>query len=112
MTGAITSLANWATESRRSCCSGDSWKVTIGTPSHSPLQPGCGGGSLTALTTRHESENMASLSCPDCGVKIQPEDLICFRCGANLPHTPYPDDDVPTPTVSQQYLQPGPGRAP
>ena len=55
---------------------------------------------------------MAILTCPDCGVKVQPEDLICFRCGANLPHTPYPDDDVPTPTVSQQYLQPGPGRAP
>ena len=33
---------------------------------------------------------MASLSCPDCGVKVQPEDLICFRCGANLPHRPDP----------------------
>jgi hypothetical protein len=55
---------------------------------------------------------LAILTCPDCGVKVQPEDLICFRCGANLPHTPYPDDDVPTPTVSQQYLQPSPGRAP
>jgi hypothetical protein len=55
---------------------------------------------------------LAILTCPDCGVKVQPEDLICFRCGANLPHTPYPDDDVPTPTVSQQYLRPGEGRAP
>jgi len=55
---------------------------------------------------------LAILTCPDCGVKVQPEDLICFRCGANLPHTPYPDDDIPTPTVSQQYLQPGAGRAP
>jgi FHA domain/Double zinc ribbon len=54
---------------------------------------------------------MAILTCPDCGVKVQPEDLICFRCGANLPHTPYADDDVPSPTVSQQYLRPGDGRA-
>jgi hypothetical protein len=47
---------------------------------------------------------MASLSCPDCGVKVQPEDLICFRCGANLPHSPGPDDDVLTPTISQRFL--------
>jgi len=57
------------------------------------------------------SEEMAILTCPDCGVKVQPEDLICFRCGANLPHTPYADDDIPSPTVSQQYLRPGDGRA-
>jgi ribosomal protein S27E len=47
---------------------------------------------------------MASLSCPDCGVKVQPEDLICFRCGANLPHALEPDDDVLTPTISQKFL--------
>jgi hypothetical protein len=51
---------------------------------------------------------MASLSCPDCGVKVQPEDLICFRCGANLPHTPAPDDDVLTPTISQRFIAAGP----
>ena len=50
---------------------------------------------------------MASLSCPDCGVKVQPEDLICFRCGANLPHTATPDDDVPTPTISQRFIAAG-----
>ncbi|HLI41197.1 MAG TPA: FHA domain-containing protein [Streptosporangiaceae bacterium] len=50
---------------------------------------------------------MASLSCPDCGVTVQPEDLICFRCGANLPYPDGPDDDVPTPTVSQQFIRPG-----
>jgi FHA domain/Double zinc ribbon len=50
---------------------------------------------------------MASLSCPDCGVKVQPEDLICFRCGANLPHSPGPDDDVLTPTISQRFIAPG-----
>ncbi len=50
---------------------------------------------------------MASLSCPDCGVKVQPEDLICFRCGANLPHTAQPEDDVLTPTISQRYITGG-----
>jgi FHA domain-containing protein/double zinc ribbon protein len=50
---------------------------------------------------------MASLSCPDCGVKVQPEDLICFRCGANLPHSPGLDDDVLTPTISQRFIAPG-----
>jgi predicted nucleic acid-binding Zn ribbon protein len=54
---------------------------------------------------------MASLSCPDCGVKVQPEDLICFRCGANLPHTPGPDDDVLTPTISQRFIAGGPDPA-
>jgi FHA domain/Double zinc ribbon len=53
---------------------------------------------------------MAILTCPDCGVKVQPEDLICFRCGANLPHTSSADDDVPTPTVSQKYFR-GDGRS-
>lgn len=47
---------------------------------------------------------MASLTCPDCGVKVQQDDLICFRCGANLPHAHEPDDDVPTPTISQKFL--------
>ena len=50
---------------------------------------------------------MASLSCPDCGVKVQPEDLICFRCGANLPHSPGPDDDLLTPTISQRFIAAG-----
>jgi ribosomal protein L37E len=50
---------------------------------------------------------MASLSCPDCGVKVQPEDLICFRCGANLPHASGSDDDLPSPTISQKFLRTG-----
>src|SRR5260370_3078972 len=50
---------------------------------------------------------MASMSCPDCGVKVQPEDLICFRCGANLPRTTGPDDDVLTPTISQKFIAAG-----
>jgi DNA-directed RNA polymerase subunit RPC12/RpoP len=48
---------------------------------------------------------MAILTCPNCGIGVQPEDLICFRCGANLPHAPYPDDEIPSPTVSQQYIR-------
>ena len=50
---------------------------------------------------------MASLSCPDCGVRVQPEDLICFRCGANLPHAGGSDDDLLTPTISQRFIAPG-----
>jgi ribosomal protein L37E len=48
---------------------------------------------------------MDGLSCPDCGVKVQPEDLICFRCGANLPHAALSDEDVLTPTVSQAFIR-------
>lgn len=54
---------------------------------------------------------MAILTCPNCGIGVQPEDLICFRCGANLPHTPFPDDDIPSPTVSQQYIRRDDSRA-
>ena len=50
---------------------------------------------------------MASLSCPDCGVKVQPEDLICFRCGANLPHAAEPEEDLLTPTISQRFIAAG-----
>src|SRR3984885_186423 len=46
---------------------------------------------------------MATLTCPDCGVKVHQEDLICFRCGANLPHVAEPDD-LPTPTISQKFI--------
>src|ERR1700752_4516713 len=48
---------------------------------------------------------MAILTSPNGGSGVHPEDLICFRCGANLPHAPYPDDDIPSPTVSQQYIR-------
>jgi FHA domain len=49
-------------------------------------------------------DEMAILTCPNCAVRVQPEDLICFRCGANLPRAESPDDDLPTPTVSQKYI--------
>ena len=47
---------------------------------------------------------MAILTCPNCAVRVQPEDLICFRCGANLPRSTSAEEDLPTPTVSQKYL--------
>ncbi len=47
---------------------------------------------------------MAILTCPNCAVRVQPEDLICFRCGANLPRPEPADEDLPTPTVSQQFI--------
>ena len=47
---------------------------------------------------------MAILTCPNCAVQVRPEDLICFRCGANLPRADSPEDELPTPTVSQKYL--------
>jgi len=47
---------------------------------------------------------MAILTCPNCAVRVQPEDLICFRCGANLPRSGSAEEDLPTPTVSQKYL--------
>jgi pSer/pThr/pTyr-binding forkhead associated (FHA) protein len=47
---------------------------------------------------------MAILTCPNCAVRVQPEDLICFRCGANLPRPEPAEEDLPTPTVSQKYF--------
>jgi hypothetical protein len=47
---------------------------------------------------------MAILTCPNCAVRVQPEDLICFRCGANLPYVDSAEDELPTPTVSQKYV--------
>src|ERR1022692_1003704 len=68
------------------------------------------GGMVAGNGLPASSEEMAILPCPNCGIGVQPEDLICFRCGANLPHAPYPDDDIPSPTVSQQYMRPGDGQ--
>jgi pSer/pThr/pTyr-binding forkhead associated (FHA) protein len=68
------------------------------------------GGMVAGNGLPASSEEMAILTCPNCGIGVQPEDLICFRCGANLPHAPYPDDDIPSPTVSQQYIRPSDGQ--
>ena len=92
--GAVTELGEWLT-------GGDPARMAT---AHRHLQevadtdiPRVAGAARTFLDTRtdktahvrgrdqHDSMHMASLTCPDCGVQVQPEDLICFRCGANLP---------------------------
>jgi pSer/pThr/pTyr-binding forkhead associated (FHA) protein len=50
---------------------------------------------------------MATPTCPNCRAEVQPGDLICFTCGANLPRPGGRDDDTPPPTtVMQEYLRP------
>jgi pSer/pThr/pTyr-binding forkhead associated (FHA) protein len=50
---------------------------------------------------------MATLTCPNCGARVKPDDLICFTCGANLPRMRARDDDAPAAsTVMQEYLRP------
>jgi hypothetical protein len=48
---------------------------------------------------------MATLTCPGCNVPVQPSDLICFTCGANLPRQAAAEETVP-PTVMQEYQRP------
>lgn len=48
---------------------------------------------------------MATLTCPGCAAAVQQDDLICLRCGANLPRR-FPDTDPATPaTVMQEHLR-------
>jgi pSer/pThr/pTyr-binding forkhead associated (FHA) protein len=49
---------------------------------------------------------MATLTCPNCAAKVQPEDLICFTCGANLPQSAARDETPAPTTVMQEYLKP------
>jgi pSer/pThr/pTyr-binding forkhead associated (FHA) protein len=49
---------------------------------------------------------MATLTCPNCAAKVQPEDLICFTCGANLPRSASRDETPAPTTVMQEYLKP------
>ena len=49
---------------------------------------------------------MATLTCPNCAAKVQPEDLICFTCGANLPRSASRDETPAPTTVMQEYLRP------
>jgi pSer/pThr/pTyr-binding forkhead associated (FHA) protein len=49
---------------------------------------------------------MATLTCPNCAAKVQPEDLICFTCGANLPRSAARDETPAPTTVMQEYLKP------
>lgn len=45
---------------------------------------------------------MATLTCPACAAEVQPDDLICFTCGANLPRSRSADEPA-SPTVMQEY---------
>ena len=49
---------------------------------------------------------MATLTCHNCAAKVQPEDLICFTCGANLPRSATRDETPAPTTVMQEYLRP------
>jgi pSer/pThr/pTyr-binding forkhead associated (FHA) protein len=49
---------------------------------------------------------MATLTCPNCAARVMPEDLICFKCGANLPRLKGSDDTPAPTTVMQEYLKP------
>jgi pSer/pThr/pTyr-binding forkhead associated (FHA) protein len=51
-------------------------------------------------------DDMPTLTCPVCSAKVQPDDLICFTCGANLPRAGSQDEDQTPPTVMQEQLQP------
>lgn len=49
---------------------------------------------------------MASLTCPGCNAPVQEDDLICFRCGTNLPRPGEPEELATPPTVMQEYIRP------
>ncbi len=56
---------------------------------------------------------MATLTCPACKSQVKPGDLICFTCGANLPHVQWQEEDPPAPaTVMQETLKPDDVRGP
>lgn len=48
---------------------------------------------------------MATLTCPGCAAEVQQDDLICFRCGANLPRPDVADEPATPPTVMQEHLR-------
>jgi hypothetical protein len=47
---------------------------------------------------------MATLTCPDCSAQVGPTDLICFRCGANLPRQRFGADEPVSITVAQKMM--------
>jgi FHA domain/Double zinc ribbon len=55
---------------------------------------------------------MATLTCPACAAEVQQDDLICFTCGANLPHNSPANEPATPPTVMQEYLKREGGAAP
>ena len=40
---------------------------------------------------------MTSAVCPDCAAEVQPADLVCVKCGANLTHVDPADEEQPSP---------------
>lgn len=40
---------------------------------------------------------MASVTCPDCRAEVQPGDLVCVKCGANLTRLSPSDEERPSP---------------
>ncbi|MGO9162641.1 MAG: FHA domain-containing protein [Streptosporangiaceae bacterium] len=47
---------------------------------------------------------MATLTCPACSSQVKPGDLICFTCGANLPHAEWEEDPPAPATIMQETL--------
>jgi pSer/pThr/pTyr-binding forkhead associated (FHA) protein len=46
---------------------------------------------------------MTTLTCPDCSAQVGPNDLICFKCGANLPRVRLAEEE-PAVTVAQKAI--------
>lgn len=49
---------------------------------------------------------MASVKCPSCGAEVQPEDLVCVTCGANLTRPGSAGSDQPSPpTIMHERIR-------
>jgi FHA domain/Double zinc ribbon len=49
---------------------------------------------------------MASVKCPSCGAEVQPEDLVCVTCGANLTRGESAEPDQPSPpTIMHERIR-------
>jgi pSer/pThr/pTyr-binding forkhead associated (FHA) protein len=46
-----------------------------------------------------------TLTCPHCAAEVKSGDLICFRCGSNLPRAARDDDTPAASTVMQEFLR-------
>lgn len=55
---------------------------------------------------------MATLTCPGCNAPVQEDDLICFTCGANLPHPRAAEEVTTPPTVMQESIRLAPPAPP
>ncbi len=49
---------------------------------------------------------MTPAVCPDCGAEVQPADLVCVKCGANLTHVDSAHEERPSPpTVMHERVR-------